>query len=290
MQRPKGFTLRIFVPGDPVDGLRVIEKSNWSGRGLICPRSQFSNGKARLDFGKTGVYILIGPATEGTLPRIYIGEGDPARPRLEQHFSKKDFWTTLVLFVSKDENLNKAHIQYLESRLVSLAFQAKRCEMENGNAPALPSLSEIDASEAEGFLQEMLLCFPVLGVDMFEQPTGHKSGAEVLHLSRKGIEARGYESGGGFVVLQGGQAVKEEVPSLRGSYVARLRRTLQDKGLFRDGGENWILDQDYTFDSPSTAASALLGGSVNGRIEWKTTSGATLKEVQARATSAGAKE
>lgn len=289
MQPPGGFTIRIFVPADPVDGLRVVEKSNWSGRGLICPRPQFSSGKTRPDFGKAGVYVLLGPGTEGTLRRVYIGEGGPARPRLEQHFSKKDFWTTLVLFVSKDENLNKAHIQYLESRLVSLASEAKRCELENGNVPALPSLSEIDASEAEGFLREMLLCFPVLGVSEFEKPVRKKAGAEVLHLRGKGIEALGYETGDGFVVLKGGQAVKEEVPSMH-NYVAQLRRTLQAKGIFRDAGTHWALDQDYTFDSPSTAASVVLGRSVNGRINWKTASGETLKEIQIRATPITAEE
>lgn len=279
MLPPGGFTIRIFVPADPVDGLRIVEKSNWSGKGLICPRSQFSAGKTRLDFGKAGVYVLLGPGTEGTLPRVYIGEGDPARPRLEQHFSRRDFWTTLVLFVSKDENLNKAHIQYLESRLVSLASEAKRCELENGNVPALPSLSENDASEAEGFLREMLLCFPVLGVSTFEKPVRQKAGAEVLHLRGKGIEARGYEAGDGFVVLKGGQAVKEEVPSMH-SYVAQLRRTLQTKGIFKDAGTHWVLDQDYTFDSPTTAASVVLGRSVNGRVTWKTARGRTLKEIQ----------
>src|SRR5207249_1816380 len=100
----------------------------------------------------------------------YIGEGDPARPRLETHNARRDFWTSLVLFTSKDENLNKAHVQYLESRLVALARDAKRCVLENSNTPQLPSLSEADAAELEAFLDEMLLIFPVLGVVAFEQP------------------------------------------------------------------------------------------------------------------------
>lgn len=49
-------------------------------------------------------------------PTFYVGEVDPARPWLEQHFVRKDFWTSLILFTSKDENLNKAHVQYLEAR------------------------------------------------------------------------------------------------------------------------------------------------------------------------------
>jgi hypothetical protein len=120
-QPRRGFSLRIFLPDGTPDGLRIVEKSNWIGRGVICPRSQFREAKARPEFKKTGVYVLRGPSEEGDLPTVYIGEGDPALPRLERHFVNKDFWTSLILFTSKDENLNKAHIQYLEARLTALA-------------------------------------------------------------------------------------------------------------------------------------------------------------------------
>src|SRR4051794_18483171 len=111
----RGFSIRIFLPDGTPDGLRVAEKSNWTGRAVVCPRSQFADAKARPEFGKAGVYVLRGPSEEGGLSTLYVGEGDPARPRLESHNARKDFWTSLVLFTSKDETLNKAHVQYLES-------------------------------------------------------------------------------------------------------------------------------------------------------------------------------
>jgi hypothetical protein len=158
------FSLRIFVLGGEFEGLRLVEKSNWNGRGLVCPRATFPKAKIRPEFTRTGIYVLSGPVEEGGQLKIYIGEGDPNRPRLEQHYAKKDFWTNLFLFTSKDEYLNKAYIQFLEARLISTAAEAKRCELDNGNRPALPSMSEADVSEAEGFLKEMLICFPVLGL------------------------------------------------------------------------------------------------------------------------------
>src|SRR5688500_5590555 len=112
MAKNKGFSIRIFLPEGAPDGLRIIEKSNWSGRGVVCPRPLLPTAKARPEFGKAGAYVLIGPSEGSDVPRIYIGEGDPVRPRLEQHFAKKDFWTTAVFFTSKDDNLNKAHVQY----------------------------------------------------------------------------------------------------------------------------------------------------------------------------------
>jgi hypothetical protein len=155
----KPYSIKVFLPGGDPDGLRIIEKSNWSGVGLVVPRSLFGEGKQRKELGRTGVYVLVGPPEESGLPRVYVGEGDPIRPRLEQHAAKKDFWTTCIAFTSKDENLNKAHVQCLEARLIALATEAKRCVLDNGNVPALPSLSEADAADAEGFLAEALLCF-----------------------------------------------------------------------------------------------------------------------------------
>jgi hypothetical protein len=273
------FSLRIFVPGGELEGVRLVEKSNWNGSGLVCPRPVFIRAKSRSEFGRTGVYVLSGPGTEGNLPRIYVGEGDPTRPRLDQHYGKKDFWTTVFLFTSKDSYLNKAHIQYLEARLLALAMDAKRCELDNGNQPALPSMSEADTAEAEGFLNEMLVCFPVLGLNVFEKPTAEQPGRRQLFLKGKGVEARGYESSEGFVVLADSRAVKEPVPSTQ-RYVLEMRESLLKSGVLRDEGVAYRFTQDYEFDSPSTSAAVVLARSVNGRLEWKDSSGRALRDLQ----------
>jgi hypothetical protein len=273
------FSLRIFVPGGELEGVRLVEKSNWNGSGLVCPRPVFIRAKSRGEFGRTGVYVLSGPGTDGNLPLIYVGEGDPSRPRLEQHYGKKDFWTTLFLFTSKDSYLNKAHIQYLEARLIALAMEAKRCELDNGNQPALPSMSEADAAEAEGFLNEMLVCFPALGLSVFEKPPAEQPGRRALFLKGKGVEAKGYESSEGFVVLSNSRAVKEAVPSTQ-RYVLEMRATLVKSGVLRDEGVAYRFTQDYEFDSPSTSAAVVLARSVNGRLEWKDSSGRALRDLE----------
>ena len=104
----------------------------------------------------------------------------------EQHAKSKDFWTHAVLFTSKDQNLNKAHVQRLEARLVELATTSKRCVLENVNVPQPPSLSESDTAEVEGFLDDMLLCLPILGYSYFEStPLALPKGLE-LYLKVKG--------------------------------------------------------------------------------------------------------
>ncbi|MEK7476066.1 MAG: GIY-YIG nuclease family protein [Candidatus Coatesbacteria bacterium] len=273
------YSIRIFLPGGNPDGLRTIEKSNWNGSGLVVPRSLFGETRQRKEFDRTGVYVLTGPSEESGLPLVYVGEGDPIRPRLDQHAAKKDFWISCIAFTSKDENLNKAHVQYLEARLVKLAADAKRCVLDNGNAPQLPSLSEADAADAEGFLSEMLLCFPVLGVSVFSEAMGETRAGPALHLRARGVEADGVETPQGFEVRSGSRAAKSEVPSCH-AYIVELRVALIKNGVLRPEGDAYVFSQNYLFSSPSTAAGVVLGRSSNGRVEWKAADGRTLKEIQ----------
>jgi hypothetical protein len=59
-----------------------------------------------------------------------------------------------------------------------------------------------------------------------------------------------------------------------------LRRNLISKGIVAQTNGSLRFTQDYTFDSPSTAAGVLLGRSVNGRIAWTDDAGHTLKDLQ----------
>ena len=57
----RGFSVNVFLPSGDPEGLKVIEKSNWTGHGLVIPRSMFGESKARNELERTGLYILIGP-------------------------------------------------------------------------------------------------------------------------------------------------------------------------------------------------------------------------------------
>jgi hypothetical protein len=279
------FSLRIFVAdGDP-DGLRIVEKSNWIGKALMFPRALLPQVKARPELAQTGVYLLLGPRPDGEGDMLYVGEGDPILPRLQDHQAKKDFWTRAIGFTTTTGGqLNKAHVQFLESRLIALARAAKRLPLDNANQPTEPSLSEADRADMEVFLGHMLGMLPVLGVHAFEQAPkapAAKAGP-VLTCKGKGVQATGYEASQGFVVRAGSQAVADTVPSMalhvRGMY--DLRQELISNGVLAVQGGLYQFTQDYSFSSPSTAAAVVLGRSANGRIEWKAADGRTLKELQ----------
>ena len=103
--------MRIFIPSGEPEGLRVIEKSNWTGQGLVFPRSLFAEVRRREELNRTGVYVLWGPGGSVQLPYVYVGEGDVLLPRLDSHAKNKDFWTHAVVFTTKDQNLNKGFRQ-----------------------------------------------------------------------------------------------------------------------------------------------------------------------------------
>ena len=277
-------SIRIFLAEGVPEGLRIVEKSNWTGRAVVAGRTQLGEALARDELNQPGVYVLTGPAEEGA-PRLYVGEADVLRERLRQHVAGKDFWTRFVAFTSTNEGLNKAHVRYLESRLVELAKTANQWSLDNSTAPSPPPLSEPDRADAEWFLQEMLVIFPLLGVDAFETAAGQAREPEtaeceqVLVLNERGAKARGREVGDGFVVFEGSQARATEVASIH-EYMRDFRQQLRERDVLRVEGDSLIFTQDFRFNSPSTAAGVLVGGSANGRITWKDEQGRTLKALQ----------
>ena len=300
------FSLRIFVAdGDP-DGLRIVDKSNWIGKALVFPRALLPQVKARPELAQTGVYLLLGPRPDGEGDMLYVGEGDPIRPRLESHYAQKDFWTRAIGFTTTTAGqLNKAHVQFLESRLIALARAAKRMPLDNANQPAEPSLSEADRADMDVFLGHMLGMLPVLGVHAFEkaqrvptfttapvlsapivspvvqsaQEAAPPTAPLELTLRAKVYEAIGSDTAQGFVVFSGSTVAAEIGNSLSWSQ-RKQREDLVKTGVLQSDGAVLRFTQDYVFSSPSTAASLIHGRSANGRIEWKAADGRTLKEIQ----------
>jgi len=274
--QPRPFSVHLFLPdGDPA-GLRLVEKSLWTGCGLVFPRAAFRIARNRAELGHAGVYVLVGPAEAGDLPTIYVGQGDPVCLRLEQHYANKDFWTWAVTFVSKDEWLNTAHAQYLEARLLQRARETRRAKLDNQNTPREPALAEADRMDAESFLADLLSLLPVLGLTVFETAPATDASRGTLTLHSQKVAARGYDSPQGFVVTAGSQAMPTEARSVSAG-LRSLRQELRQGGVLVLQGERLVFAQDYVFSSPSTAAGVALGQEANGRTAWRDAAGRTLR-------------
>jgi hypothetical protein len=166
----KPFTLRVFVAdGDP-EGVRIIDRMNWTGLGITFPREKWPEIKKRSEFNKTGVYILVGYQEDDDLPTLYIGQGDGIGSRIDAHYQSKDFWNWALAFVSTNDGLNRAHITWLEYALVKRAGETKRCHLDNGNTPQEPALTEAEKADTKAFLEEMFQILPLVGLRAFEHP------------------------------------------------------------------------------------------------------------------------
>ena len=280
------FKIQIFVAEGHPEGLRLVEKSNWIGQAIVCPRGRYSQAKKRDEFARSGVYLLVGQDGD-PLPKLYVGEAEKVRTRLDQHYTDKDFWQQAIVFTTKGTPLNKAQVKYLEARLLELAKSYRRSKLENSVESHRPGLSEADQAEMEGYLEELLSLLPVLGVPFFERgETPSKDGKDVYHVEGPGYDATGFETNTGFTVLKGSLARAKPVPSMKqrspGYY--RQRQALISEGVLEKTADGYRFTADWPSGSPSAAAAVCSGRSANGLIDWKDESGTTLKANREKAT------
>lgn len=273
----KAATIKIFLVHGSPTGLRTAELSNWSGKAVAAPRNELSSLLKREELSSPGIYLLTGVDPETGEKAIYIGEAEDVSNRLKNH-SSKDFWNAATIFVSKDENLTKSHIRYIEGKLITLAIESSSSMVVN-SASSGSKLPESDAAEMDIFLEKCLQLLPVLGVTDFNNPIESVQKEEdLLFCKIKGIEAKGKRSSGGFTVYKESQAVLEHRPSAK--RIRSKREELIEKGILEPKGNALIFTKDFEFSSPSLAAAIVRGGNSNGLTSWKNSSGKKLKEIE----------
>jgi hypothetical protein len=275
-------TLKIFLVHADAKRLRTAELSNWTGKAVAAPRSEFDALLARDEAQKSGVYFLTGSDPETGKHSVYVGEAEAIRDRLRSHLDK-DFWNHIIFFISKDENLTKAHIRYLEGRLIEQARLAARSVVKNGQSSG-SKLPESDREDMEIFLEKIHQLMPALGADFLvpqASGTAAMNPQEVLTCEIKGRKASGAVTPTGFVVFKNSHASLEVRPSAhKYPYVVNLRQKLIDDGTLVAEGDTWIFTRDTEFPSPSSAATVIHGGTANGLTAWKNEKGRTLKELE----------
>lgn len=276
-----GKTIKIFlIDGDP-NGRMSCELSNWSGKAYKIPRIKVKDCADRDDLANTGVYLLFGKDDEGK-DQVYIGEAESILKRLNQQLTSKDFWNETIVFISKDDNLNKAHIKYLENRLHEIAKGANRYKVDNSIIPTQSSISESDRAEMEEFIEYIKLMVNTLGHKVFDEKREFKAKqkqATFFIKAARGADGQGEPTSDGFVVFKGSKAATSIVNSMSPSAI-QFRKKLIDEGLLIERGDFLEFTDDYIFSSPSTAAAIVMGRNANGLIEWKSKEGRTLKEFE----------
>src|SRR5271165_1455716 len=278
-------SIKLFLPRGDAKSLRTAEISNWTGKAVAAPRTELDELLAREELDKAGIYILLGSDPQTNVPLAYIGEAEIIRERLKQH-KAREFWVSVIVFISKDENLTKAHVRYLESRLLVEAAQINRFTLDQ-NQTGGSRLPESDREDMEVFLARIRHLLPVLGSDILApiaQPAARSQPGGVLFCRMKGAVARGQRTANGFVVFKDSSAVLTERPAAESypSVLTKRRELIADRTLV-EKDRFLIFTKDVEFSSPSSSAAVIHGGSANGLIAWKTEDGTSLKQLDEQA-------
>ena len=277
-----GATITLYLVNGNPKGLRTAELSNWSGKAISAPRTEISELIKRPELDSQGIYFLTGVDAQTGDRAIYIGEAEQVSKRLKQH-SVKEFWHTATIFVSKDDNLTKSHIRYLEGKFIDLAKETNSSVLMNA-ASSGTKLPESAAADMDVFAEKCLQLLPVLGVTDFVPLAQQESKEEaLLYFNPKGVSASGKRTADGFVVYAGSQAVYKARDSAK-PFIVNRRQQLQQKGILKPEKDCFIFTKDVEFGSPSTAAAIIVGGSTNGLKAWRNSEDMTLKELEASET------
>ncbi len=279
--RQFGRTINLYLVDGSPNGVIIAEIGVSTTKAIMASRTSLPQLLARDEAGRTGVYILIGPDPEqSSRDMVYVGEGDQVKMRLAQHDKDeaKDFFTKVVVLISKDDNLTKAHGRYIESQLLKALRSAGRVKLANGTHPDFSGLPEPQIANMERMLEEIEILLPVLGFNFLSPQdtialspnvlTEHRP--PVFVYSGGGFSAEATEISGEFVIKSGALIRQKETETCPEG-TRELRKSALEAGHMEPttDGLSWRLIVDQYFGSPSGAAAFVYGGSANGHRYWK---------------------
>jgi len=276
MNRPK--TIQIFLPDGSPRSIKIASITTAIAEAILIPRNKLKEASSRKELENPGIYFLFGEVDDIGKRDVYI-EAENCCKRLIQHNnSDKEFWTTAISFISKIDNLNKAHIKYLEYYCCKKAKEINRCYLTNTTAPKKNKISENDEADLMDFFDTLKILVGTLGFHIFEG-LRVENRKDILICKGKDALAEGQYTDEGLIVFKGSKCnLKESQPN--DAWLVKVRKKLIDKHLLALQENVYVFQEDYLFSSPSAAAAVVLARRANGWTEWKDKSGKTLDELK----------
>jgi len=279
MNKPK--TIQIFLPDGSPRSIRIATITTSIGQAVLIPRSKLKAASARPEVLLPGIYFLIGEQKENGKREVYIGEAEQCYKRITQHDTdEKEFWTTAIVFTSKTNHLNKAHVKYLEHYCCVRAKEVNRCELINSTSPTKSNISEQDEADLMDFFDTLKILIGTFGFPIFEELRSSESKEELICKGKDAL-AKGEYTDEGLLVYKG-STLNFELSKTAGSWVKGMRDNLLEAKIISAQDNVYIFNEDYLFNSPSAAAAAVLARRANGWIEWKNKDGKTLDQLKRR--------
>ena len=151
----------------------------------------------------------------------------------------------------------------------------------NASVPTRSSVAEFDLAMLEEFIETSKLLVNSLGYKVFDGvdehlKTKHPDERYFYIQAARGASGTGVSVSDGFAVLRGSVIANPVSASMSPSLVKLREKLIVDKII--DADHTFV--KDYIFTSPSLAAAIVMGRNANGRTEWKTQKGKTLKDLE----------
>lgn len=260
--------------------MKIAEITNRVVKAVLIPRSRLDYIATRDEIKNVGIYFLFGETADRAKPLAYIGEAEDCLERIKQHNRSKEYWNHAVVMVSKIGAFTKSHAKYLEYLAVKDALDTNRYELDNSTNPAKPFVTESMEADLLDSFETVKILLSTLGYPVFDKVSRETSTQKQLFvINARNTHAEGNLVDDGFVVFSGSEASIDTTPSCN-RYVVILRNQLIESKILVAQDRSYIFQQDYIFNSPSTAGGVVVGRSINGWKEWKDTNGITLDELK----------
>jgi len=234
---------------------------------------------------------LLSDKSDSSQIQLYVGEADTASKRVAQH-SSKTWWDNFVIFVSKDSNLTKSHVRFLERISYDLSKKnPTTINLTNGPTPPGSNLPVSDISDMDDFFENIVFILDHLGIVDFsasdeQSSIDYENVFEIKLTSDRTSEAGEVLTGkmvitdSGYRLLKGSFIEAKERVSFASHNYYPVRKKLEKEGYFEASEYEGCLrlKEDVDFSSPSAAAAIVKNRATNGKTEWVLESGKTLAE------------
>lgn len=275
----RGKTINIYLPDGNPKGIKICDMPTSIAKAILIPRNKLKEATNYIPLSKVGIYFLVSEKDEMDLAKVYIGEAEDLIKRLKQHDSQKEeYWNFAIAFLSTKDNINKAHVKFLENYCYSQAKDCGRCYVQNSIIPTQSTILNQEKDFLLDFFDEIRILLGTLGYPIFEEPE-KKTALEIFYCKGKDASARGWFSEDGFVIEKNSKSNLTEAPSA-GDWVINMRKKLIASGALIREDNTLGLMNDLEVGSPSAAAAIVLGRRANGWIEWKNKEGKTIDEIK----------
>ena len=264
----------IYHNGQP-DGIRSIRRHLSTMTTYVIPRPLLSEAKKLSGINRPGIYYLISENDDNKIAQIYIGQTRNGVVRLDDHNRSKDFWNKAIMFLADSKTFSLDMISGLEAYAIAKAHDSKRYKVENSVNPKY-EIDEYDLPLIEEVYEEIQFIMATQGYKMDNSKVTLNE-ANTLHTTRNGITAFGVYDGENFEVLEGSEIDMNR--KCHSATMEKQRQTALANGNIVSVDGKYKLTVSVSFTSPSSAGQFVLGGSINGWVEWKDKDGKTLDEL-----------